>query len=209
MNEASIPIRMEASSFNKPNRNSSVRSRRKPRSARLVAGRFTRSNGGLPDPAPATFAWPTKTRMTLMRTWWRAPLTTTPLPTLAATWRMSCSPTPPQFHKSQGAEYQGTLLIPLVTQHWRMLQRNLLYKNAMRSWAGLFYVQAVEGRRPCLTALYQKSTAGRVVGAASAEAAGLENVYRNLDFVASPRQTPASNPHVKPRGSAAKGSRRG
>jgi exodeoxyribonuclease V alpha subunit len=36
------------------------------------------------------------------------------------------------IHKSQGSEYPA-VVIPVVTQHYAMLQRNLLYTGVMRS----------------------------------------------------------------------------
>ncbi len=37
------------------------------------------------------------------------------------------------IHKSQGSEYDGTVYIPVMRQHWRMLQRNLLYTAITRA----------------------------------------------------------------------------
>ena len=37
------------------------------------------------------------------------------------------------IHKSQGSEYGGTVFIPVMRQHWRMLQRNLLYTAITRA----------------------------------------------------------------------------
>jgi len=36
-------------------------------------------------------------------------------------------------HKAQGSEYKGVVLIPVVRQHWVMLQRNLLYTAITRA----------------------------------------------------------------------------
>ncbi|HEX9688376.1 MAG TPA: ATP-dependent RecD-like DNA helicase [Thermoanaerobaculia bacterium] len=37
------------------------------------------------------------------------------------------------IHKAQGSEYEGVVLIPIVRQHWIMLQRNLLYTAITRA----------------------------------------------------------------------------
>jgi exodeoxyribonuclease V alpha subunit len=37
------------------------------------------------------------------------------------------------IHKAQGSEYEGVVLIPIVRQHWMMLQRNLLYTAISRA----------------------------------------------------------------------------
>ncbi len=37
------------------------------------------------------------------------------------------------IHKAQGSEYKGVVLIPVVRQHWIMLQRNLLYTAITRA----------------------------------------------------------------------------
>ena len=38
---------------------------------------------------------------------------------------------PPHIHKSQGSEYPA-VIIPVLTQHYAMLQRNLLYTGVTR-----------------------------------------------------------------------------
>jgi exodeoxyribonuclease V alpha subunit len=38
---------------------------------------------------------------------------------------------PPQIHKGQGSEY-AAVIIPVLTQHYAMLQRNLLYTGITR-----------------------------------------------------------------------------
>jgi len=42
-----------------------------------------------------------------------------------------CWPTPTTIHKSQGSEYPA-VVIPLSTQHYPMLQRNLVYTGVTR-----------------------------------------------------------------------------
>jgi len=37
-----------------------------------------------------------------------------------------------RIHKAQGSEYPAVVVIPVVTQHYAMLQRNLLYTGITR-----------------------------------------------------------------------------
>jgi len=64
------------------------------------------------------------------------------------------------IHKSQGSEYPA-VVIPLLTQHFRMLQRNLLYTAITR---GKSVVVLVGSRRAIETAIGQSEAAVRWTG---------------------------------------------
>ena len=61
------------------------------------------------------------------------------------------------IHKSQGSEYPA-VVIPVMTQHYAMLQRNLLYTGVTRTSGLWFWL----GRRRLLPSRYATSRAGGV-----------------------------------------------
>ena len=61
------------------------------------------------------------------------------------------------IHKSQGSEYPA-VVIPVMTQHYAMLQRNLLYTGVTR---GKKLVVIVGGRKALATAVRRQDTAQR------------------------------------------------
>jgi len=52
------------------------------------------------------------------------------------------------IHKSQGSEYPA-VVIPVLTQHYAMLQRNLFYSGLTRGKRLVVLVGHKEGRRHC------------------------------------------------------------
>jgi hypothetical protein len=73
------------------------------------------------------------------------------------------------IHKSQGSEYPA-VVIPLTTQHYVMLQRNLVYTGVTRGKRLVVPRWAAQGARD--------RSQGRPSAAAVVEAPGMANVLR-------------------------------
>ena len=79
------------------------------------------------------------------------------------------------MHKSQGSEYPA-VIIPLTTQHYVMLQRNLLYTAVTRARRLVVVVGSRRALRMALAGINEEPRASRL--AARLHAQGAEEMIR-------------------------------